>query len=91
MFSILDRPFRVNGCHKAMGFLCNQLVVVKEIGGNAIEFVNIAGEIDAFTIFGAEDIADIVYVADKDDFVEAIAVLILTSKPMCRKVIGCLC
>ena len=74
-----------------MGFGCHNIIVIEEVGCYAIEFVDITSEVNAFTIFGAEDIANVVYVADEYDFVEAIAIFILASRPMRREVIGCLC
>ena len=74
-----------------MCLLGDHIIIVEKEGRYAVEFVDISSEVNAVTIFGAEDIANIVYVADEDDFVEAIAVLILNNRPMRREVIGCLC
>ena len=91
LFSAMYRPFRVDGCNKKVCLLGNHIIIVEEVGRYAVKLVDISSEVNAVTIFGAEDIADIVYVADKDDFVEAIAIFILANRPMGGEVIGCLC
>ena len=91
LFSAMYRPFRVNGCNETVCLLDDHIIIVEKEGRYAVKLVDISSKVNAVTIFGAEDVANIVYVTDKDDFVEAIAVIILTNRPMSREVIRFLC
>ena len=53
------RPFRVNGCNETVCLLGNHIIIVEEVGCYAVKLVDISSEVNAVTVLGAEDIADI--------------------------------